>query len=86
MATPFTTRNGGTIAALDPYVVHFLSEDGYEDWDLAGSEDELHAIYQELGSPYTVTTYQQEEPVWEDEGYWYRHPSLTVAERNSLLC
>jgi hypothetical protein len=86
MATPFTTRYGGTIAALDPWVVHFRSEDGHEDWDLEGTEEELHALYQELGSPYVVTTYQQEEAAWEDEEYWYRHPSLTVAERNSLLC
>jgi len=86
MATPFTTRYGGTVASHDPWVVHFLSEDGHEDWDVAGSEDELHAAYQFLGSPYTVTTYEREESVWEDSEDWYRHPSLTVAERNPSLC
>ena len=85
MHTPFTTRNGGTTPADSPWLVHFLSEDGYEDWDVAGSEGGLHTVYQDLGSPDTVTTYQQAEPVWEDSEDWYRHPSLTAAERNPSL-
>jgi hypothetical protein len=85
MPTPFTTQNGGTVAAFNPWTVHFISEDGYEDWDVAGSEGELHTIYQDLGSPYTVTTYQQAEAVDENPEGWYQHPSLTAAERNPFL-
>jgi hypothetical protein len=85
MPTPFTTQNGGTVAAFNPWTVHFISEDGYEDWDVAGSEGELHTIYQDLGSPYTVTTYQQAEAAAEQAEGWYQHPSLTVAERNPSL-
>ena len=85
MPTPFTTQNGGTVAAFDPWTVHFISEDGYEDWDVAGSEGELHTIYQDLGSPYVVTTYQQAEATDENPEGWHQHPSLTVAERNPSL-
>jgi hypothetical protein len=85
MPTPFTTRNGGTTPADSPWTVHFSSEDGYEDWDVAGSEEELHTIYQDLGSPYTVTTYQQAEAAEQQAEGWYQHPSLTVAERNPSL-
>lgn len=84
MRTPFTTCNGGTTPADSPWTVHFCSEDGYEDWDVAGSEGELHTIYQDLGSPYTVTTYQQ-APVWEDDEAWYQPSPLTTAERNPSL-
>jgi hypothetical protein len=85
MPTPFTTQNGGTVAAFNPWTVHFISEDGYEDWDVAGAEEELHTIYQDLGSPYTVTTYQQAETAEQQAEGWYQHPSLTVAERNPSL-
>jgi len=85
MHTPFTTRNGGTAPADSPWTVYFCSEDGYEDWDVAGSEEELHTIYQDLGSPYTVTTYQQAETAEQQAEGWYQHPSLTVAERNPSL-
>jgi hypothetical protein len=85
MPTPFTTQNGGTVAAFNPWTVHFISEDGYEDWDVAGAEEELHTIYQDLGSPYTVTTYQQAEATDENPEGWYQHPSLTAAERNPSL-
>ena len=85
MHTPFTTRHVSATDNDSPWLVHFCSEDGYEDWDVAGSEEELHTIYQDLGSPYTVTTYQQAETAAEQAEGWHQHPSLTVAERNPSL-
>ena len=88
MSTPFTIRLGGLVPPDEVWLLHFQSEDGDEDWGYLDEEDLLHETYQRAGSPYTVTSYQpREQEAWEeDDPDWYRHPSLTVEERNPSLC
>ena len=86
MTTPFTLRDGGLVDFDDPWLLHFEAEDGSdEDWGRLEEEDALHAAYQLKGSPYRVTAYEQALPEPEDSLDWYRHPSLTVQERNPSL-